>query len=41
MGILALSTVSGEPLSWLAVVVVALGMIGLLVGAARLVRSRL
>jgi hypothetical protein len=41
MSALAFSTVNGEPLSWLAVVVVALGMIGLLVGAARRVRNRL
>lgn len=41
MTVLALSTGSGEPLSWLAVVVVALGVIGLMIGTARRVRSRL
>ncbi|HEV7452306.1 MAG TPA: hypothetical protein VGO16_13150 [Pseudonocardiaceae bacterium] len=41
MTVLALSTASGEPLSWLAVVVVALGMIGMMIGTARRVRNRL
>ncbi|MGH3753324.1 MAG: hypothetical protein ACRDRP_11610 [Pseudonocardiaceae bacterium] len=41
MGVLALSVASGEPLSWLAIVVVALGTIGLMIGAARRVRNRL
>jgi hypothetical protein len=40
MTFLALSTVSGEPLSWVAVVVIALGTIGLLIGTARRVRNR-
>ena len=40
MTFLALSTASGEPLSWVAVVVIALGTIGLLIGTARRVRNR-
>jgi hypothetical protein len=41
MSVLALSTPSGEPLSWVAASVVALGLIGLLVGTAlRISRGR-
>jgi hypothetical protein len=40
MAVLALVTSSGEPLSWVAVVLVVLGTIGLLVGAARRVKNR-
>ncbi|MGH3936507.1 MAG: hypothetical protein ACRDS1_16275 [Pseudonocardiaceae bacterium] len=40
MAVLALVTGSGAPLSWVAVVVVVLGAIGLLIGAARRVRNR-
>ena len=40
MTVLALVTASGEPLSWLAVVVVLLGTTGLMIGTARRVRNR-
>ncbi|MGH3816099.1 MAG: hypothetical protein ACRDUV_27235 [Pseudonocardiaceae bacterium] len=40
MTVLALLTASGEPLSWVAVVVIALGTIGLMIGTARRVRNR-
>ncbi|MGH4009286.1 MAG: hypothetical protein ACRDTH_14235 [Pseudonocardiaceae bacterium] len=40
MTVLALVTASGEPLSWVAVVVIALGTLGLMVGTARRVRNR-
>ncbi|MGH3901677.1 MAG: hypothetical protein ACRDTA_26175 [Pseudonocardiaceae bacterium] len=40
MTVLTLLTGSGEPLSWVAVVVIALGMIGLMIGTARRVRNR-
>lgn len=40
MLLLALSTPTGEPLSWMAALVVALGLIGLVVGAALRVRRR-
>ncbi|MGH3915649.1 MAG: hypothetical protein ACRDTC_19915 [Pseudonocardiaceae bacterium] len=40
MSVLALSTPTGEPLSLLAAAVVALGVVGLLVGTARRVRRR-
>jgi hypothetical protein len=40
MAVLALVAASGEPLSWVAVVVVVLGGIGLLIGTARRVRNR-
>lgn len=35
MTVLALATSTGQPLSWLAAVVVALGLIGFAVGAIR------
>ena len=41
MTVLAVATASGEPLSWLAVGVVVLGMIGLVIGTARRVRNGL
>ncbi len=40
MTVLALVTASGEQLSWVAVVVIALGTIGLMIGTARRVRNR-
>ncbi len=40
MSVLALSMPTGEPLSLLAAAVVALGVVGLLVGTARRVRRR-
>jgi hypothetical protein len=40
MAVLALSTLDGEPISVLAVVVVALGLLGLVVGTALRVRRR-
>ncbi|MGH3977739.1 MAG: hypothetical protein ACRDRZ_01865 [Pseudonocardiaceae bacterium] len=40
MSVLALSTPSGEPVSWVAAVVVALGLIGLVVGALLRARRR-
>ncbi|MGH3793595.1 MAG: hypothetical protein ACRDSP_01760 [Pseudonocardiaceae bacterium] len=40
MSFLALSTSTGEPMSWLAAVVVALGVVGLVVGTALRVRRR-
>ncbi|HEY2724001.1 MAG TPA: hypothetical protein VGI84_04885 [Pseudonocardiaceae bacterium] len=40
MYVLALSTSSGEPLSWVAATVVALGVIGLLIGTALRIRGR-
>lgn len=40
MSVLALSMPTGEPLSLLAAAVVALGVLGLLVGTARRVRRR-
>lgn len=40
MAVLALSTPTGEPMSTLAAVVVALGLLGLVVGTALRVRRR-
>lgn len=40
MSVLALSTPPGEPMSVLAIVVVALGLLGLLVGTALRVKRR-
>jgi hypothetical protein len=40
MAVLALVTASAEPLSWVAVGVVTLGVIGLMIGTARRVRNR-
>ena len=40
MSALELTMPSGEPLSWLAAAVVALGVIGLLVGTALRIRDR-